>query len=60
MMLIKGGRIIDPASGLDGFGHLVLKDGKVDGVLCGDAPSDFAGSVIDASGMWVLPGLIDI
>jgi len=60
MLLIKGGRIIDPASGRDEIGHLVLKEGKVDGVLSGDAPEGFAGKVVDASGMWVVPGLIDI
>ncbi|MCL1926247.1 MAG: dihydroorotase [Syntrophorhabdaceae bacterium] len=60
MLLIKGGRIIDPASGRDELGHLVLKEGKVDGILPGDAPEEFAGKVIDASGMWVVPGLIDM
>jgi len=60
MLLIKGGRIIDPASGRDESGHLVLKEGKVYGVLSGDAPEGFAGEVVDASGMWVVPGLIDM
>lgn len=60
MMLIKGGRIIDPASGLDGAGHLVLKGGKVEGVVQGDPPAGFDGRVVDAEGKWVVPGLIDM
>ena len=28
MLLIKGGRVIDPASGRDEIGHLVLEDGR--------------------------------
>ena len=60
MLLIKGGRIIDPASGRDEPGHLVLDQGKVDAILSGDPPGGFEGQIIDASGMWVVPGLIDI
>ena len=58
MMLIKGGRIVDPASGLDEVGHLVLKDGKVEGVVRGDPPAGFEGRVVDAGGKWVVPGLV--
>jgi dihydroorotase len=60
MMLIKGGRIVDPASELDGVGHLVLKDGKVEGVVQGDPPAGFEGRVVDAAGKWVVPGLVDM
>ncbi len=60
MLLIKAGRIIDPASGRDEVGHLVLKDGKVERCLTGDPPGDFQGRVVDAGGMWVVPGLIDM
>jgi dihydroorotase len=60
MMLIKGGRIIDPASGRDEIGHLVLKDGKVEGILHGDPPAGFEGRIVDAGGKWVVPGLVDM
>jgi dihydroorotase len=60
MMLIKGGRIIDPATGRDEAGYLVLRDGKVDGCGAGDPPADFGGRVVDARGMWVVPGLVDM
>jgi len=60
MLLIKGGRVIDPASRRDEIGHLVLEGGKVREFLAGDAPSGFQGKVVPAKGMWVVPGLIDM
>ncbi len=60
MLLIKGGRVIDPASGRDEIGHLVLEDGKVREFLRGEAPARFQGRVISAEGKWVVPGLIDM
>ena len=60
MLLIKGGRVIDPASGRDEIGHLVLEDGKVREFLGGEAPARFQGQVISAEGKWVVPGLIDM
>lgn len=60
MLLIKGGRVIDPASRRDEIGHLVLEGGKVREFLAGDAPSGFQGKVIPAQGKWVVPGLVDM
>jgi dihydroorotase len=61
MLLIKGGRVIDPAGGRDETGCLVLENGTVKDFVPGDqAPKGFEGRVIDASGNWVVPGLIDM
>lgn len=60
MLLIRGGRVIDPVSRRDETGHLVLADGKVREFLAGDAPGNFSGRVIPAEGKWVVPGLIDM
>lgn len=60
MLLIRGGRVIDPESRRDETGHVVLRDGKVREFLAGDAPADFPGRVIPAEGMWVVPGLVDM
>ena len=58
-ILIQGGRIVDPANGLDGIANLGIADGRIEFV--GDAPAGFtADRVIDAGGQWVLPGLIDL
>lgn len=61
MLLIKGGRVIDPVSRRDETGSIVLDNGKVRDFLPGDqAPKGFQGRTINASGKWVLPGLIDM
>lgn len=60
MLLIKQGRVIDPESGRDETGSIVISDGKIADYLPGEAPKNFDGTVIDAAGHWVLPGLIDM
>jgi len=56
---ISGGRIIDPANGVDKVADLHIADGKV--LAEGKAPKDFkAGQTIDANGCLVTPGLIDL
>ncbi|MFA5113310.1 MAG: dihydroorotase [Candidatus Margulisiibacteriota bacterium] len=57
-LLIKGGRVIDPASGLDGIRDVLLENGKVKAV--GSRVTSHGARVIDAKGMLVLPGLIDM
>jgi dihydroorotase len=53
--LLKGGRLIDPARGIDRVCDLLLVNGKVapDGMPAAGA------TVIDCVGCWVTPGLID-
>jgi dihydroorotase len=60
MLLIRGGRVIDPVSRRDETGHLVLSDGKVREFLAGDPPANFPGRVVPAEGLWVVPGLVDM
>lgn len=56
---IRGGRLIDPATGRDGSESLFIANGKI--VALGSAPDGFvAGEVIDANGLVVCPGLIDL
>lgn len=56
---IRGGRIVDPAAGVDGIGDLLLLDGRVaergGGV---EGPRD--AEVVEARGLVVAPGLIDV
>jgi dihydroorotase len=59
-LLIRSGRIIDPASGLDSTGDLFISDGRIASIhVDGDTPAA-ADDIIDASGCIVCPGLIDI
>ncbi len=56
---IQGGRLIDPANGIDQQLDLYLQDGCVAAV--GQAPAGFvAERTIDATGQIVCPGLIDL
>jgi dihydroorotase len=56
--LLKGGRLIDPASGRDGTFDLRVRDGIVDAIGA-DLPTDGA-TVLDVKGHIVTPGLIDV
>jgi dihydroorotase len=58
-ILIQGGTVIDPASDRDGRFDLLLEDGRVAAVLEREESVADA-ETIDASGCWVVPGLIDI
>lgn len=61
MILIRGGTVIDPANDIDGVFDLVIdKDRVAELVKPGEFPESKAGEVIDAKGMWVVPGLIDL
>jgi len=64
-LVIKGGRIIDPALGFGKEADIFIKDGKIQNVLTPEkaqaeyqhVPSE---NVIDATGNLVVPGLIDM
>ncbi len=70
-ILIKNGHIIDPSQGIDGIGDILIEDGKIKRI--GDwglgigkkektnpQPPTPAPYIIDARGLYVLPGLIDM
>jgi dihydroorotase len=56
---IKNGRLFDPANQLDSVTDIHINHGRI--IAIGDAPSDFiATKTIDAAGLSVIPGLIDL
>ena len=55
--LIKGGRVLDPASGKDGIYNILIEDGIIVSVDTKEATAD---EVIDATGCYVMPGLVDL
>jgi len=58
-ILIRGGRIVDPAGGLDAEGELAIADGRI--VAAGRAPEGFTPDrVLEATGLVVCPGLVDL
>ena len=59
MILIKDGRVVDPASGVDEGLAVVLEDGRVKALGKFPKTEDYQ-RVIDAKGKIVAPGLVDI
>ena len=57
-LLIKGGRVVDPASGGDGIADLLIRDGRIESVGTGLFDEDAV--IFDATGMVVAPGFIDM
>ena len=57
-LFIRGGRIIDPASGRDEVGDLLVLDGRIAESTA--RPKDSSVPVIEAKGLIVAPGLIDM
>lgn len=68
-ILIKKGHIVDPSQRLDGVGDILIEDGKIKEI--GDLGSDSGKQknnrskspdlrVIDATGLYVFPGLVDM
>ncbi len=57
-LILQGGHVICPASGLDGVMDVAIKDGKIAAVQKDILPSS-ARKVTDVKGKLVLPGMID-
>jgi dihydroorotase len=55
-LVIKNGRVINPASGYDGVADVLIEDGRIVGI--GDDLS--AQESFDASGLIVAPGFVDM
>ena len=58
-LILKGGHLIDPKNNVDSPRDLALNNGQVAAVDT-DIPVDRAGRVVDVSGLYVTPGLVDI
>jgi len=57
-LLIKGGRVIDPSGGIDDKRDILIKKGRI--AALGEKLERDRAKVFDASGMIVMPGLIDM
>lgn len=58
-LLIRGARVLDPASGFDRVAQVLIEDGRISAI---DArlPAGAATHEIDARGLWLIPGLVDL
>jgi dihydroorotase len=60
-LVIRGGHLIDPAAGVDGLKDILLKDGRVAEIAGhGKLKQANGAQVLDATGLVVAPGLVDI
>lgn len=59
-LLIRGGRAIDPATGLDRIADLYIMDGKIKEIQESSISVGSDCEIIDAHGKWVVPGFIDM
>jgi dihydroorotase len=59
-LLVRGGHVIDPASGLSAARDIAVKGSRVARVAAAGIPAVEARQVVDARGLIVTPGLIDL
>ncbi len=58
-LLLRGGRVVDPAAGLDGVMDVLVKSGKIEAVGSNlDVPSGT--TVVECAEKVVVPGLVDL
>lgn len=57
-ILIKGGRVLNPATNMDEIADIFVENGTVSAI--GTNLSESADKVIDANGFFVMPGFIDL
>ena len=55
-LIIRNGRVIDPATGRDGVETIYVKDDKISEQYA----DKYADRIVDAKGFYVMPGLIDL
>ena len=58
-LLLKGGHVIDPRNGISAVRDVAIKDGRIAAVAADIDPRS-AFKVVDVTGLYVTPGLIDI
>ena len=58
-LLLTGGHVIDPANGIDAARDVAIRDGRIAAVDTAIPPAS-AARTLDAAGLYVTPGLVDI
>jgi predicted amidohydrolase len=58
-LLIKGGRVLDPRNSINAVRDVAVKDGRI-AAVAENLPAARAVKTVDAAGLYVTPGLIDI
>lgn len=62
-LIVKNGHIVDPSQGIDSVGDIIVENGKIKKIITNTQRSKLKTKnykVIDAKGLYVLPGLVDM
>jgi dihydroorotase len=61
-IVLQNARLLDPAHTMDSLGSVVVSDGRIVSVHLGEVPvpTTDADTVVDLTGNWLLPGLLDL
>ena len=62
-MIIKNGTVVDPTQGMEEIGTVYIRGNRIERFVPGEYQPEAADAeeeVIDASGRYVMPGLIDL
>jgi dihydroorotase len=60
-LLLRGGRVIDPASGINDNYDVLVIDGEIDALEpAGSIEPPADAETLDCNGLWIVPGLIDV
>ena len=60
-LLLKNAHLLDPATGREGPGALLVRQGHIAGIAWGAAPDAPAGAeIVDCGGLVLAPGLVDL
>lgn len=59
-MLISGGRVVDPSTGIDRVTNILIEDGRIRALIDSNVPVPGGMTAVDATGLIVCPGFVDM
>ncbi len=60
MIVLQNGRVLDPATGVDGARTVRIENGRIAAIDDPGARQPAGAQVLDCAGRWIVPGLVDL